>query len=130
SATYGLRIDPSLEDPWGGTLGSEYTLLFDTAPLPPGLTGASGSNTVFLTPTDTSISMQATNVGSISLELSELPLNDLLRMAGSEGFEIMRSYHAEGASTWSQTLDLQPDRSQIVPVYLTPDRQPLAPGLY
>jgi len=130
SATYGLRIDPSLEDPWGGALGSEYTLLFHTAPLPPGLTGTTGTNTVFLTPNDTSISMQATNVSSITLELAGLPLDDLLRMAGSGGFEILRSYFPEGATTWSQTLDLPPDRSQVVPVYLTPDRQPLAPGLY
>jgi alpha-2-macroglobulin len=128
---YVLSLSSSLSDPWGGTLGEQgYNLAFTTGDHAPALLVTTGSNILFLTPQDPSLKIQATNIFSLSLSLGSLPLQDFMRMAGPGGYEFLNAYQPGDVRTWSQSLELAPNRSQVVDLYLSPERTPLIPGLY
>ena len=130
STDYTLTISPDLTDAWGGTMGDEYSLNFHTAPLQSGLLVTTGSDVLFLTPQDASFPVQATNISTVPLTTGSLPVNDFLSMLGQDGYTIRQNYFPAARSTWEQSLGLAPNASQTANLYLSPDQNPLPPGLY
>jgi uncharacterized protein YfaS (alpha-2-macroglobulin family) len=127
---YTLTVSGALADKWNGPLGQDYTFSYRTTHLQPSLYFAGGTNVIFLTPQDESLQMQVTNIFSLPVESGRLPLQDFLSMLGPQGYQQMQDYTPSDASTWVQSLDIPPDRSQTVEVSLNPGGQPLSPGLY
>ena len=128
---YQLSLSSSLADPWGGQLAEPgYVLPFTTGDFSASLLVTSGSNTLFLTPQDASLKIQATNIFNMSVSVGNVPLQDFFRMLGPGGYEDLRNYQPGDVRTWTQSLELAPNRSQVVDLYLSPDRTPLSPGLY
>jgi hypothetical protein len=131
SENYTLRISPELPDVWGGNLGSEFTLSFAIAPLPPSIMITNASEALFLTAQDNSLPAQVTNLSRLELSLGSTPLSDFIAMlSGENAYEYRRSYIPADQRSWQQTLEVAPNRSQSVEVYVSPERTPLPPGLY
>ncbi len=128
---YSLSLSPDLPDPWGGRLKQPYTLNFRTAPLPPSLVITTGPDVIFLTPRDASLKAQVTNLPQVTISLGSVPLGDFFAMiSGPNSYDTRNAYRATDQRTWTQSLDITPNRAQSVNLDLSPQRQPLTPGLY
>jgi alpha-2-macroglobulin len=127
---YTLTVSAGLSDLWGSSLADPYKLQFSTAPLEANFFLTSINNVIFLTPKDTSISAQATNIGSIELSLGSVPLEDFMSMLGRNGYDMYRAYNPADVRIWSQPLDVLPNRSQSVDLHISPNGRALEPGIY
>ncbi|HVP21100.1 MAG TPA: Ig-like domain-containing protein, partial [Anaerolineaceae bacterium] len=92
---YALTISSDLADRWGQKLKSPYTLNFKTASLDPALAiniadGYSGS--VFLTPDDTVLPAQATNIKNLAISYGSLSLNDFTIAANIAPFDRLQKF--------------------------------------
>jgi len=118
---YSLTLLPSLSDPWGGTLGQSYTLNFRTAPLNPEILLNYGTDVLFLTPEDSSVIAQAVNFPTVSTSVGRVSFGEFVAMiSGQNSYELRRTYQASDERTWSQSFDLEPNRSTLVDLYLSP----------
>ncbi len=127
---YQLTLSGALPDPWGGTLGSDYVFDFRTAALDASLYLAHGSLDLFLTPQESTVLAQATNLGSIDLTLGSIPFADAARIFAPGGYDFRRNYSPADAQRWTYALDLPGDRSYSTRLPITPSGAPLPPGLY
>lgn len=128
---YSLSLSPDLPDPWGGRLGQPYTLNFRTAPLPPSLVVTIGPDVIFLTSRDASLKAQVTNLPQVSMSLGSVPLGDFIAMvSGPNSYDTRNAYRSKDQRTWTQALEVTPNRAQAAELYLSPERRPLPPGLY
>ena len=130
STSYTLNVSPDLPDIWGGTMEGEFQLAFTTNPLPPGILVSSSSGALFITPQDNSLTVQATNLSELPVSLGSVGMDDFFTMFAENGYEFKRSYKSPDQTSWTQTLDLAPDQSQTVDLYLSPNQDSLSPGLY
>jgi hypothetical protein len=131
SQSYTLRVSPDLPDRWGGSLGSEFILNFSTAPLQPSIMITNASEALFLTAQDDSLPAQVTNLPILNLSLGSASLPDFIAMlSGDNGYEYRRNYQPADQRSWQQNLEIAPNTSQPVQVYVSPERTPLSPGLY
>jgi hypothetical protein len=127
---YLLVVSPELQDVWGGKLGQEYILEFQTAPLNPTLMIDGGSDVLFVTPQDTTIGVQAGNLPKLPTSVGSVGLGDFIRMLGPQGYDLRQSFRSGDERSWNQALELVPNRVQASGLALTPNRGGLAPGLY
>jgi len=128
---YALQLSPQLADPWGGTLARPYTLNFRTAPLEPQIFVTAGTDVLFLTPQDASLPVQVTNLNNLPLSVGSVPLGDFIAMvSGPDAYDLRKRYRAADQRDWQQAVEITPDRSQSVNLYVSPAEQPLEPGLY
>jgi alpha-2-macroglobulin len=127
---YTLILSPNLPDSWNGRLGDEYVVPFRTTPLEPSLSILTGSDVIFLTPEESSLTVQAVNLSQVSLTLAPLPLEDFQAMLGPGGYELRQAYQAEGAETNLLALEVPRNRATPVTLPLSLDGQSLQPGLY
>ncbi len=128
---YTLIVSADLPDPWGGTLGQPYVLNFRSAPLDPALFINLYSEVLFLTPGDDAIAVQATNLAQLPLQVGSVPLQDFVQLySGPDSYNRRQSYRSPDQRSWTQALNLAPDRSENVKVFLTPGGETLSPGLY
>jgi len=129
---YTLTVSPNLSDPWGGALEGGYSLSFRTTPLPPNVTLAYfGTDVLFLTPEDVALTAQVTNFPQVSISVGSVPLGDFFAMvSGPDSYNLRQNYTANNERTFTQNFELVSNRSQVVDLFVSPDRQPLAPGFY
>lgn len=127
---YTLIISPNLPDAWNGRLGQEYILNFYTLPLEPDLVVTLGSDILFLTPADSSLDVQVTNLPQIPLSLGSLPLEDFMAMIAPGGYELRQTYQPSDRRNFQQFLELPSNRSERANLPLSIDGNALSPGLY
>lgn len=128
---YTLVISSDLPDPWGGSLGQPYVLNFRTGPLDPALFINFYSEVLFLTPQDTAIAAQATNLAQLPLVRGSLPLQDFVQLySGPDSYNRRQIYRSADQQSWTQAMSLSPDQSEEFEIFLRPERTPLSPGLY
>ena len=128
---YVVTLAASLPDPWDGTLGQDTALNFRTQSLPPAIYLTNSSDVLFLTLQDASIPAQVTNMSTVSTAQGSTSLGDFVEMVGGEnGYAIRQGYTSPDQKSWQQALDVPVNVTKEVPLYLSPDRQPLPPGLY
>jgi hypothetical protein len=130
ATSYTLTVSDQLQDVWGGRMEEPYILEFSTANLDPDLQVTMGTDVLFMTSQENSLFAQATNISSLQVAVGNVPLEDFLLMLGPNGWDIRQTYQPRSLSTLTQSVSLPPNRSQVVEVSLTPDNQPVAPGLY
>jgi alpha-2-macroglobulin len=128
--SYSLTISDQLADAWGGRMDEPYTLEFSTSPLDPDLQVTLGTDVLFITSQENSLLAQATNISSLQVAVGSVPLEDFLLMLGPNSWDIRQTYQPRQQRTLTQTVSLPPNRSEVVEVFLTPDGDPLEPGLY
>ncbi len=128
SSNYALTLSGEVSDQWGLALGQDYTLNFNTRESEPVLSipmaEATGGRVIFLTPNDSLLPANATNLTSLILRSGELTL--------AEFVSAVQDYQSQPSKTtrWQQAVNLEADRNQTIGVELTPEGQALAPGLY
>lgn len=127
---YRLLISPNLPDEWNGRLGQEFTLDFKTRSLDPGLVVSVGSDVVFLTPEQSSITVQATNLSEISYSFGPVTLEEFQDLIAPGGYEMRETFRPERERNTLLPLEIPPNQSTPVEIPLTIDGGPLAPGFY
>ncbi len=128
---YTISLSPDLSDMWGGKLSGGFSLSFRTESLPPNVYIGYGTDVLFLTPQDASLIVQVTNFPQLSLSTGSLPLDDFMSMvSGPDGYTLRQNYSARDERTFTQNFELAANRSQAVDLFVSPERQPLSPGLY
>lgn len=127
---YTLTISPNLPDKWNGRLGQEYILNFRTTPLDPALMIGIGSDVLFLTPEQSSVILQVTNLDQFSYSLGEVPLEDFQRLLAPDNYEMRQAYRPERELTLLHELEIPRNQSTPVELPLSLDGGPLAPGIY
>lgn len=127
---YTLILSPNLPDRWNGRLREEYVLYFSTAPLDPALIVSFTSEILFLTPQESALVVQVTNLKQLSMTLGRVSVEDFIALIGSAGYELRQSYRPADERTFTQTLDIPPDQSTPVQIPLNLDGAPLTPGFY
>lgn len=127
---YTLTISPNLPDKWNGRLGQEYVLNFRTRSIDPSLTVTTGSEVVFLTPEQSSIMVQVTNLPDLTYSLGVVPLEDFQEVLAPGNYEARQAYRPERELTLLHELEIPPNQSTPVEIPLTLDGGPLAAGIY
>jgi uncharacterized protein YfaS (alpha-2-macroglobulin family) len=89
-----------------------------------------GSDILYLTPQDTSLTFQAANLSSVPIACRSIPLDDFLKMMAPDGYEFRSTYRSNDEVNWTVPLSLPLNRAQPVALPVSPDGAPLAPGLY
>jgi uncharacterized protein YfaS (alpha-2-macroglobulin family) len=127
---YTLIISPNLPDKWSGRLGKEYALNFHTRPLDPSLMVTIGSDVVFLTPDQSSIDVQITNLSNLPYSLGPVPLEDFKDLIAPGGYEARQTYRPQRELTFVRSVDIPANQNTSVNIPLSVDGGPLAPGIY
>ncbi len=127
---YTLQVDGGLQDRWGGAINAPFDLPFSTSNLYPSLTFPQGSGTLFVTPQDASLTVQAVNLFNVSAAMGSVSLSDFLRTLAPNAYEFRNAYRPADMRTWPVELNTQTNLDEVVAVPLNPEKQPLAPGIY
>lgn len=127
---YVIKVSPTLTDTWGGALGQEYSYTFRTSDLQPNVSIMAAADAIFLTPQDISLIVQAVNIPEIPLTVGTVQMSDLFKLLGPQGYEFRNTYQPANPVSWTQPLSLAPNQNQAVPVFLSPDKKSLTPGIY
>ncbi|MFU8773053.1 MAG: Ig-like domain-containing protein, partial [Anaerolineales bacterium] len=127
---YSLIISPNLPDAWSGRLGADFVLNFSTNPLEPELLITEEHDIFFVTPQDSSLVVEATNLEQITYSLGSLPLDVFTQMLSTNGFSFLESFIPEDRIAFQQGLELSPNRREKIEIPLSPNDTPLSPGLY
>ncbi|RCK72373.1 MAG: hypothetical protein ANABAC_2040 [Anaerolineae bacterium] len=130
SQTYTIEVSPNLQDVYGEKLGRSIQLSFRTAELPPNLSLTVPSNVLFLSSAETSIPAQAVNLPRLQLAGGSLSLSEFIRMQAADNYPFFRDFRAANHQSWQQTFELATNQNQRIELNLSPDGQPLSPGLY
>ena len=127
---YTLILSPNLSDEWNGRLGEEFSLDFETAPLDPSLFVTTGTEVLFLTPQESALNVQVTNISELSITLGAIPLEDFQAMVAPGGYELRQTYQPTNPNNFILPLDIPANKSTVVEVPLSLGGEPLTPGLY
>ena len=130
NVTYTLSVSPQLTDIWGGPMAQEFTQTFTTQPYSPNITLVNQTSTIFLTPQDPSLVVQAVNLTDVPLSVGSVPLDFFMKLQGSQGYELQDDLQNLESNSWVQPLTVSADRMQDAELFLRPDQAPLEPGIY
>jgi hypothetical protein len=128
--TYTVSVSPTLTDIWGGPMVQGFTYTFVTKPYAPEIRLINQTSTIFLTPQDPSLVVQAVNLSSVPLSVGRVPLDFFMKLQGPDGYQFQDDLLNFERNSWSQPLEVSPDRMQAAELYLRPDRGSLEPGIY
>ena len=83
-----------------------------------------------LTPQDTGISVQLTNLNLLPMRLDSVQPADLFALTGSNGYEVRQNYYSSEQQTWQKSYTVPSDKTTPVKLPLNPDGTGLEPGFY
>jgi hypothetical protein len=130
---YTLTVDADLQDVWGDRLGESFTTTFLTPPAPPSLSILSGYlsyDLVFVPASQSEIVLQATNISTVSFEISPISVNDLSTLLHPDNFNYRQMFLPETREVTTHTLNLAGNRNEIVTLPLSYQGEALTPGIY
>jgi hypothetical protein len=129
---YRVTVSGSLRDIWGGSLGEDYSFDFTAAPPNPQLLISThlGGGVMFVDPNDPVLTAQATGITTVDVSVDEISLPDFFELNHSDAYTARQDYFSAGAQTQTLSLDVSPNRSQVVQLPLTANRRNLSPNVY
>ncbi len=130
---YIVRLNPNLQDIWGGSLNQSLTYTFFTPPLPPSLnitTGLASDSLVFVPTAASEVVLQATNIDTVTLDISPISVNDLITLLHPDNYDYRQVFLPEALETSTHNLNLEKNKSQAVTISLSYQGEPLSPGIY
>jgi alpha-2-macroglobulin len=131
--TYSLTVNADLQDVWGDRLGEPFTTTFLTPPAPPSVTILSGYlsyDLVFVPASQSEIVLQATNISTISFEISPISVSDLSTLLNPDNYNYRQMFLPETREVTTHTLTLAGNRNEIVTLPLSYLGEALDPGIY
>ena len=129
-STYTTTIAAGFPDPWDSTLGKAYTYTFSTTSLESSWFVATGETALTVTPAETTLNVQATNIDKIGMRLGSVHLDDLFRFFSPGGYENLQNFRADDLRTWTYGAGLPGDKSYTLQLPFTRGGEGLAPGIY
>ena len=133
---YTVTVGPGVQDLWGHSMERPFVLTFTTGALSPWV-DLDLPQFTHLTPfTRTSVPVQYRGVDRLRVALYRLPVQEVLRLTGPEGWRLWRGYtppDPKDHRIWARTFPVEPDpdRMQTFRVPLEDEAgQPLPPGVY
>jgi len=129
-ATYTTTIAAGFPDPWGATLGEGFTFTFSTTSLEPNWFVSSGETALTVTPSDTTLNVQATNIEKVSMRLGSVSFEELVRFLSPDGYENFRNFRPDDQRSWTQNTSLPGDKSYTIQLPFTREGEGLEPGIY
>jgi len=130
---YTLTLESDLHDAWGGKLDEDETYAFVTPAAAPSLslvTGATSYNLVFIPADASELVLQATNINTVTLEISPITLNDLMTLLHPDNYDYRQLFMPENLETTTRNLNLSPNTNEIVTISLSYQGKSLSPGIY
>lgn len=127
---YQVLISGNMPDQWGGTLGADYAFNFQTSPLEPSLNFSSYASYLFITPRETSLAAQASNLYGVDMFMGQVPFIDFVNFLQPGGYDIINNYYPLDAQGWTQELNLAGERQHKIQLNVQPDGSSLSPGIY
>ena len=127
---YSLIISPNLPDAWSGRLGEDFVLNFQTQPRTPELILARETDSLFLTPQDSSLTLEATNLTQVSYSIGSIPLDVFTQTLIPDGLDHLQSYVPHDQRNYQYGLELPPNERQQIELPLSSNDNTLVPGLY
>jgi hypothetical protein len=130
---YSLTLERGFHDVWGGELAEDVTYSFYTPQANPVLslvTGTTSNNLVFIPASASELVMQATNINTVTLEISPITINDLMTLLHPDNFDYRQVFMPENVETTSRNLNLTPNTNEIVTIPLSYQGSRLSPGVY
>jgi uncharacterized protein YfaS (alpha-2-macroglobulin family) len=131
--TYTLTLGADLKDIWGASLGNSFTTTFTTPPALPSLslvTGYTSYNMVFVPASESEIILQATNIDTVSLEISPIGITDLITLLHPDNFSYREVFLPEMREVTTHQLGLDSNQREVIALPLTYQGEPLTPGVY
>ena len=131
-SSYTLHISAGLLDRFNGAYSGAPTLTFRAGSSTPSLTIPillSGSSSLFLTPKDTQLTSQVTNVNNVSISSSAISVNDFIQFNQPPTGTAIQPADVH-LTTWHQATKVPANLNQPVALPLTANGSSLAPGLY
>jgi alpha-2-macroglobulin len=131
--TYTLTVDADLQDIWGDRLGESFTTTFLTPPAPPSLSILSGYvsyDLVFIPASQSEIVLQATNISTVSFEISPISASDLMTLLHPDNYNYRQMFLPETREVTTHTLNLAGNRNEVVTLPLSYQGESLNPGIY
>lgn len=128
-----VNLKASLQDRWGGSLGQDFSYTFSTPPATPSLniiTGGTSHNLVFIPAAASELALQATNINTVTLEISPISPEDLLTILHPDNYDYRQVFFPENVETSTRNLSLTRNINQIVTLPLSYQGKPLTPGIY
>ncbi|WP_322507897.1 Ig-like domain-containing protein [Anaerolinea sp.] len=128
STTYTIFVDSNLRDRYGQVLGTPLALKMTTNKLPPSLileAPADYSQIVFLPAGNPVTPARVTGLSSVRFSFTELSVDEFMTsmvLGEAPSYKQRRSF--------TRTFDVAPNQSQRVNLNVSPDGNPLPPGIY
>lgn len=129
--SYLVTFSRNLKDRWGQALGEDLTFSFREPDALPSVNFSTVySPTLFTTPNDPRLSVQAVNVRQLHIVLGDMSLSNFFRYQSD--YDYQRGYTPTELDAWDELLDLAPNQNKPYTVDLSRDnaRPPLTPNLY
>ncbi len=130
---YTITLKPQLQDRWGGELGQAATYTFTTPPAQSSLTvitGDSGIGMVFIPAEVSELVLQGTNVSTINLEIAPIGMDEVATLLNPQNYDYRQSYRPAQVETYTRSVNLTRNESQIITLPLTYQGGSLEPGAY
>lgn len=129
-SVYTVTVSDEFPDPWGASIGEPYTFTFNTATLNPAIHIAHGSPTLTLSPQDSTIYAQITNIDQIEMGLGSISFEDLLEMLTPGSYNLYQDYQPEEKLKWTHQADIPGDKPYEIQLPINPEEHGLEPGIY
>jgi len=130
---YTVTLGDAFQDIWGGGLEAAPPFTFVTPPADPSLapvTGPTTNNLVFIPASESEITMQATNINQVNLELAPISIDDLVTLLHPDNYDYRQIFLPETLEKNIIELDLTRNTSELVRLPLSYQGEPLTPGVY
>ena len=133
---YTVTLGSEIADEYGNTLGEDYVLTFTTGDYAPFVRLEAERFTHFSAFTETRMSVLYRNVADVTIDLYQLPQEELFKLTGANQWETWQNYsvpNPDANRIWSRTYDAADEQNitvrQVVTL-TTETGQPLSPGVY
>src|SRR5690349_5886137 len=127
--TYTFELSARIRDRWGQPLGDSFIAEVHTPPLPSMLNIPLFSwPTAFVRPDEPVLYGKAVNIQNTSTTVAPLSLPDFFALQNS--YDNQQAYVPVDPSTFNQTFELTPGRTNDVTIGLAQQNNQLLPGLY
>jgi alpha-2-macroglobulin len=127
---YSLIISPNLPDAWSGRLGTDFVLNFRTNSLAPKLVLPNESDILFLTPQDSRLVAEVTNLEQIRYSIGSMPLDVFTQMLSTDGLSSLDLFTPQDRVSLQHNLELVPNQRMHTEIPLSLNGDLLSPGLY
>lgn len=131
--TYTLTLNADLQDIWGDRLGEPFTTTFITPPATPSLSILSGYTSydlVFVPASQSELVLQATNISTVSFEISPISVEDLSTLLHPDNYNYRQMFLPETREVTTHTLNLAGNRNEVITLPLSYQGEILNPGIY